>query len=85
MTLHQEKSRPTSHLYSFTTLLYFSQFASYILIVTRIFLSFLYFEIGTLMDMKKVRLATQAELGAERPAILRKDFILDRYVLGSVV
>lgn len=37
------------------------------------------------MDMKKVRLATQAELGAERPAILRKDFILDRYVLCSVV
>jgi hypothetical protein len=34
--------------------------------------------LGTLTDMKRVRLATQAELGAERPAILRKDFILDR-------
>jgi hypothetical protein len=34
--------------------------------------------LGTLTDMKRVRLATQAELGPERPAILRKDFILDR-------
>lgn len=34
---------------------------------------------GTLEDMLKVRLATQAELGSARPAILRKDFILDRY------
>ena len=34
---------------------------------------------GTLIDMKKVRLATQAALGDNRPAILRKDFILDRY------
>lgn len=34
---------------------------------------------GTLNDMKRVRLATQKELGNVRPAILRKDFILDRY------
>lgn len=34
---------------------------------------------GTLTDMKRVRLASQAELGDKRPAVLRKDFILDRY------
>ena len=34
---------------------------------------------GTLNDMKRVRLATQKELGSARPAILRKDFILDKY------
>lgn len=35
---------------------------------------------GTLSDMKSVRLATQQSLGAAgRPAILRKDFIFDRY------
>ena len=44
-----------------------------------------YIYVGTLMDMKKVRLATQAELGAERPAILRKDFILDRFVIHCLV
>ena len=32
------------------------------------------------MDMKNVRLATQKKFGEKRPAILRKDFILDRYV-----
>jgi indole-3-glycerol phosphate synthase len=36
---------------------------------------------GTLEDMKKVRLATQAKYKDKRPAILRKDFILDRYQL----
>ena len=34
---------------------------------------------GTLSDMKRVRLATQRALNTHRPAILRKDFILDRY------
>eukprot|EP01041_Mallomonas_annulata_P007220 gene7220-14723_t len=34
---------------------------------------------GTLADMKKVRLATQKQFKNSRPAILRKDFILDRY------
>lgn len=34
---------------------------------------------GTLEDMKRVRLSTQQQLGESRPAILRKDFILDRY------
>jgi indole-3-glycerol phosphate synthase len=34
---------------------------------------------GTLDDLRKVRLATQKELGEKRPVILRKDFILDRY------
>ena len=34
---------------------------------------------GTLADMKKVRLATQKVFGNDRPAILRKDFIMDRY------
>lgn len=33
--------------------------------------------------MKRVRLATQAEMGVNRPAILRKDFILDRYRASS--
>ena len=31
--------------------------------------------------MKSVRLATQKDLGTNRPAILRKDFIFDRYQL----
>jgi len=35
---------------------------------------------GTLSDLKSVRLATQQALGVEnRPAILRKDFLFDRY------
>jgi indole-3-glycerol phosphate synthase len=36
---------------------------------------------GTLGDMKKARIATQLARGREggRPAILRKDFIFDRY------
>ncbi len=37
---------------------------------------------GTLTDMKNVRIATQKQAeedGMERPAILRKDFILDKY------
>eukprot|EP01038_Epipyxis_sp_PR26KG_P013558 gene13558-18195_t len=35
---------------------------------------------GTIEDMRQVRLATQSKLGPNnRPAILRKDFIFDRY------
>lgn len=35
---------------------------------------------GTLSDMKSVRIATQKSLGSDkRPAILRKDFVFDRY------
>ena len=37
---------------------------------------------GSLTDMKNVRIATQQSAAVnrnERPAILRKDFILDRY------
>eukprot|EP01035_Chromulina_nebulosa_P022291 gene22291-28872_t len=34
---------------------------------------------GTLDDMKTVRKATQARLKSDRPLILRKDFIFDRY------
>jgi indole-3-glycerol phosphate synthase len=36
---------------------------------------------GKLDDMKTVRLATQKAFGDARPAVLRKDFILDRYQL----
>lgn len=39
---------------------------------------FLHFK-GTLSDLKKVRIATQNIHRENRPAILRKDFILDRY------
>jgi anthranilate synthase/indole-3-glycerol phosphate synthase/phosphoribosylanthranilate isomerase len=34
---------------------------------------------GSLQDMKRVRLAVQKELSTNRPAILRKDFVFDRY------
>lgn len=34
---------------------------------------------GTLNHLKSVRKAVQDELGSNRPAILRKDFIIDRY------
>lgn len=38
---------------------------------------------GTLNDLKRVRKATQLQIkenqGSRRPAILRKDFIVDRY------
>eukprot|EP01035_Chromulina_nebulosa_P022924 gene22924-29693_t len=34
---------------------------------------------GTLNDLKNVRLATEKAYGINRPAILRKDFIIDRY------
>jgi anthranilate synthase/indole-3-glycerol phosphate synthase/phosphoribosylanthranilate isomerase len=56
-----------------------TQYADVGAAVISVLTDYKYFK-GTLADMKKVRLATQAALGKDkRPAILRKDFILDRY------
>ena len=56
-----------------------TQYADVGAAVISVLTDYKYFK-GTLADMKKVRLATQAALGNDRrPAILRKDFILDRY------
>ena len=41
---------------------------------------------GTLDDMRAVRVATQADAeggGKTRPAILRKDFLVDRYQVAE--
>ena len=58
----------------FQTLQYASAGSAVISVLTE----FKHFK-GTLADMKRVRLATQRALADNRPAILRKDFILDRY------
>jgi anthranilate synthase / indole-3-glycerol phosphate synthase / phosphoribosylanthranilate isomerase len=36
---------------------------------------------GSLQDMRDVRVATQAATGADRPAVLRKDFVVDEYMV----
>ena len=36
---------------------------------------------GSLQDMRDVRLATQKLTGAGRPAVLRKDFVIDEYMV----
>ena len=58
----------------FQTLQYASAGSAVISVLTE----FKHFK-GTLADMRRVRLATQRALANHRPAILRKDFILDRY------
>lgn len=58
-----------------------SQYAKVGAAVISVLTEYVHFK-GTLTDMKKVRLATQKQAGEDgvvRPAILRKDFILDRY------
>ena len=58
-----------------------SQYAKVGAAVISVLTEYVHFK-GTLTDMKEVRIATQAQAeqdGVERPAILRKDFILDKY------
>lgn len=47
-------------------------------VIISVLTEFVHFK-GTLADMKKVRLSTQKQFGSSRPAVLRKDFIFDRY------
>lgn len=58
-----------------------SQYAKVGAAVISVLTEYVHFK-GTLTDMREVRIATQRQAnedGMERPAILRKDFILDKY------